>query len=252
MPRQLRFNIPVNSISFSHDHNYIMLPLNLMNRSLASIPSSSAAAHLFRVKRHLKFSWHDLKNNNNKTKTNKTTNRSYTEAGKYLSEPRISLNQYFFFSQNNGCFDIYLSLFQQFFASCVLFLLLAACMHIVYIILYFIVQHQIRHFPVSILYKSIAGRYRPVRVADGPITARYRFIKNASWVFIFRPNNIDIFSLKTFVVFTQKHAEVLLMSTHNIFSGKILSGYILSGAMFIHSSTIITLSTGTDRPVQMV
>ena len=37
-------------------------------------------------------------------------------------------------------------------------------------------------FPVSIHYKSIAGRYRPVRVADGPITARYRFIKNASWV----------------------------------------------------------------------
>ena len=34
--------------------------------------------------------------------------------------------------------------------------------------------------PVSILYKSIAGRYRPVRVADGLITARYRFIKNAS------------------------------------------------------------------------
>ena len=37
-------------------------------------------------------------------------------------------------------------------------------------------------FPVSILYKSIAGRYRHVRVADGPITALYRFIKNASWV----------------------------------------------------------------------
>ena len=37
------------------------------------------------------------------------------------------------------------------------------------------------HNPASILYKSIAGRYRPVRVADGPITARYRFIKNASW-----------------------------------------------------------------------
>ena len=36
--------------------------------------------------------------------------------------------------------------------------------------------------PVSILYKSIAGCYRPVRVADGPITVRYRFIKNASWV----------------------------------------------------------------------
>ena len=35
--------------------------------------------------------------------------------------------------------------------------------------------------PVSILHKSIAGRYRPVRVADGPITARCRFMKNASW-----------------------------------------------------------------------
>ena len=35
--------------------------------------------------------------------------------------------------------------------------------------------------PVSILYKSIAGHYRSVRVEDGPITARYRFIKNASW-----------------------------------------------------------------------
>ena len=37
--------------------------------------------------------------------------------------------------------------------------------------------------PVNIIHKSIAGRYRPVRVADGPITARYRFIKNASWDF---------------------------------------------------------------------
>ena len=33
----------------------------------------------------------------------------------------------------------------------------------------------------SILHKSIAGRYRPARVADGPITARCRFMKNASW-----------------------------------------------------------------------
>ena len=37
-------------------------------------------------------------------------------------------------------------------------------------------------YPVSIVYKFIAGRYRPVRVADGPITACYIFIKNASWV----------------------------------------------------------------------
>ena len=35
--------------------------------------------------------------------------------------------------------------------------------------------------PVSILYKSIAGRYRPIKLADGPIMALYRFIKNASW-----------------------------------------------------------------------
>ena len=34
--------------------------------------------------------------------------------------------------------------------------------------------------PVSVLHKSIAGRYRPVRVADGPITARCRFINNTS------------------------------------------------------------------------
>ena len=29
--------------------------------------------------------------------------------------------------------------------------------------------------PVSILRKSISGRHRPVRVADGPMTARCRF-----------------------------------------------------------------------------
>ena len=37
------------------------------------------------------------------------------------------------------------------------------------------------HIPVSILRKSISGRHRPVRVADGPMTARCRFTKNASW-----------------------------------------------------------------------
>ena len=41
---------------------------------------------------------------------------------------------------------------------------------------------QKHNFPVNILYKSIAGRYRPVSYPDGPITARYRFMKNASWV----------------------------------------------------------------------
>ena len=32
-------------------------------------------------------------------------------------------------------------------------------------------------YPASILHKSIAGRYRPVRVADGPITARCRLCR---------------------------------------------------------------------------
>ena len=32
-----------------------------------------------------------------------------------------------------------------------------------------------RSNPVSILCKSIPGRHRPVRVADGPMTARCRF-----------------------------------------------------------------------------
>ena len=41
------------------------------------------------------------------------------------------------------------------------------------------------NIPVSIPYKSIAGHYRPVRVADRPITARNRFIKNASWIFVY-------------------------------------------------------------------
>ena len=44
----------------------------------------------------------------------------------------------------------------------------------------FLTSNPFRTIPVSILYKSIVGRYRPVRVADGPITARCRFIKNAS------------------------------------------------------------------------
>ena len=37
-------------------------------------------------------------------------------------------------------------------------------------------------YQASILYKSIASRYLPVSYPDGPITARYRFIKNAYWV----------------------------------------------------------------------
>ena len=49
--------------------------------------------------------------------------------------------------------------------------------------------------PENILYKSIAGHYRPVRVADGPITACYRFIKNANWVEL---SEIDVYSVLFF------------------------------------------------------
>ena len=38
----------------------------------------------------------------------------------------------------------------------------------------------IKSSPASILHKSIAGRFRPVMVADWPIMARYRFMKNTS------------------------------------------------------------------------
>ena len=38
---------------------------------------------------------------------------------------------------------------------------------------------QIRNIPASILYKSIAGSYRPVS-SDGPMS-RYRIIKTAYW-----------------------------------------------------------------------
>ena len=37
-------------------------------------------------------------------------------------------------------------------------------------------QKRLHHDILSILHKSTAGRYRPVRVADGPITARCRFM----------------------------------------------------------------------------
>ena len=46
---------------------------------------------------------------------------------------------------------------------------------------YFLTENYIEKTPASILYKSIAGRYRPVSYPDGPITARYIFIKNAYW-----------------------------------------------------------------------
>ena len=53
-----------------------------------------------------------------------------------------------------------------------------ACLDAIYCI---VMTSCVSHDPANILYKYIADRYRLVRVADGPITARYRFIENASW-----------------------------------------------------------------------
>ena len=54
--------------------------------------------------------------------------------------------------------------------------LIGVCNHLepntVFILLY---------IPASILYKSIAGRYRLVSYSDVPITACYIFIKNVYW-----------------------------------------------------------------------
>ena len=49
-------------------------------------------------------------------------------------------------------------------------------------------------YPASILYKSTAIRYRPVRVADRPIAARCRFIKNAYRV-------VGVLECAVFVIF---------------------------------------------------
>ena len=46
---------------------------------------------------------------------------------------------------------------------------------------FYIPFNILTHIPASILYKSIADRYRPVSYPDAPITARYIFIKNAYW-----------------------------------------------------------------------
>ena len=41
--------------------------------------------------------------------------------------------------------------------------------------------HQSRAFIVVRRRNPIAGHYRPVSYPDGPITSRYRFIKDAYW-----------------------------------------------------------------------
>ena len=45
----------------------------------------------------------------------------------------------------------------------------------------FLVVKFSTHLNRRVFVMFIAERYLPVRVADGPITARYWFIKNANW-----------------------------------------------------------------------
>ena len=75
--------------------------------------------------------------------------------------------------------------------------------------------------PASILHKSIAGRYRPVRVADGPMTdgpmtARYRFTMYVECllgltIYILRRNMKKI---------SQNYHEILLLNNSSVFPDK--------------------------------
>ena len=75
--------------------------------------------------------------------------------------------------------------------------------------------------PVSILYKSVAGRYRPVSYPDGPITAPYRFIKNAYWevakYFMLMPLQQIFFLqlLRICVMCVMSHTNGLRVVTYN-------------------------------------
>ena len=77
--------------------------------------------------------------------------------------------------------------------------------------------------PVSSLYKSTAGRFRPVWVADGPITARCRFIKNASWEenIVLRDCGISwvptlIIVTTSLIFYTEKESFILYYLTYDI------------------------------------
>ena len=82
--------------------------------------------------------------------------------------------------------------------------------------------------PVSILYKSIAGRYRPVRVADGPIRARYRFIKQ----FPETEERADNSNKTAYKICDRGHFEFI--STSNFISAHSPSIYKLSMIRFVH------------------
>ena len=68
-------------------------------------------------------------------------------------------------------------------------------------------------FSVIILHKSIAGCYRPVRVADGPITARCRFIMKASWVPPLSRHSHNMTEKLLIVMYNVKTQTINLMSS---------------------------------------
>ena len=103
-------------------------------------------------------------------------------------------------------------------------------------------------YPVSILYKSIAGRYRPVRVADGPITARYRFIKNAYWVHIIRKFHINcpiVHIIRIDTVVRKRNTLTLLCATYAYLEHmlrKCTTERIITHLLRIHMCDICTLT----------
>ena len=90
-------------------------------------------------------------------------------------------------------------------------------------------------YPANILYKSIAGRYRPVSYPDGPITARYRFIKNAYWV----PWLYGILILNVWR--TLRYSRPLISNRRN--ASKCESGRLLPSSYDIQYMQYFTLTT---------
>ena len=77
----------------------------------------------------------------------------------------------------------------RWFGTCVLSDVVCVFIRMVSMVRYFLFLDII---PVSILHKSEVSRYRPANYPDGPITTRYRFIKNASWALSHLKNMLGI------------------------------------------------------------
>ena len=98
-------------------------------------------------------------------------------------------------------------------------------------------------YPASILHKSIAGLYWSVRVADGPITARYRFIKYVNWEAAIKLISI-IIKLHTFIHF----CHVLICSSHTTCENERTSYIKLAFAQFSsYLSTFSSLNLNISR-----